>query len=389
VRIAFLGTRGVPARYGGFETAAEEIGRRLAEWNHEVIVYCRNPGQTSRSYVGMHLVNLPALRNKATETLSHTALSTVHAVVKARPDVAFLFNAANAPFIPALRAAGVPVAIHVDGLEWKRAKWGKRASAYYRWAEESSTRWAQAVIADSQGIVDHLLATHGIIATFIPYGAPSVYPHPERLAELQVRQHGYHLSVARFEPENFVAETVGGYVASSCRLPLLVVGDAAYSDRYRQQVIAAAHGDPRVRFLGAIWDQELLDALYAGSASYLHGHSVGGTNPSLLRAMGAGAPVIANDVPFNREVARENGRYCRIPSDVTRECELVEADMSAAIARGQAGRMDITARYQWDEVAATYEKLAHQLFMASQLGGEPVLYHRRHPAGSGGRADPV
>lgn len=388
MRIAILGTRGVPARYGGFETAAEEIGRRLADWNHEVVVYCRNPGQTARSYVGMQLVNLPALRNKATETLSHTALSTVHAMVKSRPDVVFLFNAANAPFIPALRAAGIPVAIHVDGLEWKRAKWGRRASAYYRWAEESSTRWAQAVIADSQGIVDYLLATHGIIATFIPYGAPTVFPHPERLAELQVRQHGYHLSVARLEPENYVAETVEGYVSSSCRLPLIVVGDAAYSDQYRQQVIAAAHGDPRVRFLGAIWDQELLDALYAGSASYLHGHSVGGTNPSLLRAMGAGAPVIANDVPFNREVARENGRYCRNRADVARECELVETDLPAAIARGEAGRIDITARYQWDEVAATYEKLAHQLFMADQLGGEHVLYTRRHPARTVHRSDP-
>ena len=378
MRIALLGTRGVPARYGGFETAAEEIGRRLAEWDHEVIVYCRNPGQTRRNYVGMHLVNLPAVRTKALETLSHTAASVAHSVVRSRPDVVFLFNAANAPFIPVLRAAGIPVAIHVDGLEWKRAKWGRRASAYYRWAEESSTRWAQAVIADSQGIVDYLLTQHGIIATYIAYGAPSVQPHPQRLIEVGVPPRGYHLTVARFEPENHVADIVEGYVLSDSRLPLLVVGDAAYSDRYRQVVLAAAGGDPRVRFLGSIWDQELLDALYASSASYLHGHSVGGTNPSLLRAMGAGAPVIANDVPFNREVARDNGRYCRTAEELARELDLLEADLPSALARGEAGRLDITARYQWDEVAATYEKLAHQLFMSDQLAAEH-LYSRRVP----------
>jgi len=365
LRIGILGTRGVPARYGGFETAAEEIGRRLADWGHEVVVYCRNPGQTQQVHDGMALVNLPAVRVKALETLSHTGLSAAHAVVRDRPDVVFLFNAANAPFIPLLHSAGIPVAVHVDGLESKRAKWGRHGSAYYRWAESRSARWAQAVIADSHGIVDHLLTNHGVIADYIPYGAPIVTPDPARLRELSLTQHGYHLVVARFEPENHVREVVEGYVASSCRLPLLVVGDAVYGSAYRNEIRQAGNGDPRVRFLGGIWDQELLDSLYAGAASYLHGHSVGGTNPSLLRAMGAAAPVIAYDVPFNREVARLNGRYFRRPDDVARECELAESDMAAAIVRGRAGRIDVMERYQWDQVADAYEKLAHALVVDS------------------------
>lgn len=377
MRIAILGTRGVPARYGGFETAAEEIGQRLAEWGHEVVVYCRNPGQTQTWYHGMTLVNLPAVRVKSLETMSHTGLSACHAITQDKPDVAFVFNAANAPYIPLLRLAKIPVAVHVDGLEWQRAKWGRRASTYYKWAERSSIRWAQAVIADSVGIVDYLMSEHGAIATYIPYGAPIVMPHPERLAALQLEPRAYHLVVARFEPENHVSEIVQGYVSSTCRLPLAVVGDAAYGDAYRAQVLKAANGDPRVRFLGSMWDQDLLDALYASATSYLHGHSVGGTNPSLLRAMGAGAPVIANSVTFNHEVAEENGRYFSNPDELARECESVEADPEGAVARGEAGRVDICSRYQWDEVAATYEKLAHELFIAGRLDTE----HRSAPRG--------
>lgn len=378
MRIGILGTRGVPARYGGFETAAEQIGQRLAEWGHEVVVYCRNPGQTQTSYHGMTLVNLPAVRVRSLETISHTGLSAVHAIRRDKPDVIFVFNAANAPYIPLLRMAQIPVAVHVDGLEWQRAKWGRRASAYYKWAERRSVHWAQAVIADSVGIVDYLMSEHGVSATYIPYGAPVVKPHPERLAALNLEPRCYHLLVARFEPENHVSEIVRGYVSSTCVMPLAVVGDAAYGDTYRAQVLKAANGDPRVRFLGSMWDQDLLDALYASATSYLHGHSVGGTNPSLLRAMGAGAPVIANSVSFNREVAEGNGRYFSNPEELARECERVESDVAGAIRRGEAGRVDISSRYQWDEVAAEYEKLAHQLFMTSELSTRG--HHLRHKA---------
>lgn len=361
MRIALIGTRGVPARYGGFETAAEEVGRRLVENGHHVTVYCRYPGQTLDEYLGMHLVNLPAVRRRAAETLSHTALSVAHAIISGRPDVAFVFNAANAPLLPPLRAARIPIAVHVDGLEWKRAKWGPRASAYYLWAEARSVRWADAVIADAHGIAEHLREVHGVAARYIPYGAPIISPPAHRLAELGVTPRGYHLVVARFELENHVQELVAGFVASRCVLPLLVVGDAPYSHAYRAAVIAAAAGDPRVHFLGSVWDADLLDALYGHAATYLHGHCVGGTNPSLLRAMGAGAPVIAWDVVFNREVAGAAGRYVDTPEAAARACEEAEADPGGATARGLAGREDIARRYRWSDVAAAYEALAQEL----------------------------
>jgi glycosyltransferase involved in cell wall biosynthesis len=361
MRIALLGTRGVPARYGGFETAAEEIGRRLVERGHDVVVYCRNPGQTRTEYLGMRLINLPAVRRRAAETLSHTMLSVGHAIAREHPDVAIVFNAANAPFLPALHAARIPVAVHVDGLEWKRAKWGVRAAGYYRWAESRSTRWADAVIADAQGIIDHLREAHGIEAHYIPYGAPIVTPMATRLAEVGIHARQYHLVVARFEPENHVREIVAGYAASRAQMPLIVVGDAPYADAYRAQVHAAAGTDPRVRFLGSLWDADLLDALYAHALTYLHGHSVGGTNPSLLRALGAGAPVSAYDVVFNREVAAGAGVYFTTPGEVAALCEAAEQEPQAAIARGSAGQADVATRYRWSDVAAAYEDLAHDL----------------------------
>jgi glycosyltransferase involved in cell wall biosynthesis len=383
MRIVLMGTRGVPAQYGGFETAVEEVGQRLAARGHEVVVYCRNPGQALEAHLGMRLVNLPAVRARAGETLSHTALSVAHAVTRVHPDVAFVFNAANAPFVPALRRAGIPTAVHVDGLEWQRGKWGPRAAAYYHWAEARSARWADVVIADAHGIVDHMRAAHGVAARYLPYGAPLVGPGPDRLAELGVAARGYHLVVARFEPENHVREIVAGFASSTCTLPLLVVGDAPYGHGYRAQVQAAAGSDPRIRFLGSVWDGDLLDTLYAHALTYVHGHSVGGTNPSLLRALGAGAPVVAWDVVFNREVAGRAGTWVRDPSGVARECLHAEADPATAMARGRAGQAEASQRYRWDDVTAGYEALAAEL-----AGSRRRKRRRPHPlTGEAARTD--
>jgi glycosyltransferase involved in cell wall biosynthesis len=361
LRVALVGTRGVPARYGGFETCVEEVGRRLAERGHDVVVYCRtSPGATEPPadfHLGMRLVHLPAARKRSLETLSHSALSIAHLLAH-RPDAAFVFNAANAPLLPALRAARIPVATHVDGLEWKRAKWGGAGRRYYRLAESLAVRWSDALIADAEGIATYYDREFGAPTTRLTYGAPLIRPGDGRLAELGLERGGYHLVVARFEPENHVDLIVEGYAASDASLPLVVVGSAPYADDYTRRVHSLA--DPRVRFLGGVWDQELLDQLYANSASYLHGHSVGGTNPSLLRAIGAGACVVAFDVDFNREVVADAGRYFRAPSDVAAHVESVEADPWAAAQAGERAR-ELAAGYDWDAVADGYETLARTL----------------------------
>lgn len=367
MRIVMLGTRGVPARYGGFETAIEEIGKRLAADGHDVTVYCRGAEGKPAEYLGMKLVHLPAAPKKSLETLSHSFLSVFHVLFSRRSyDAAFLFNAANAVFLPVLRVRRVRTAVHVDGLEWKRAKWGGAGRRYYRLAESVSVRWADALIADAQGIADYYTEEFSVPTDLIAYGAPiqtEVGDH--RIAELGLTARGYHLVVARFEPENHVLEIVRGYRESDAKLPLVVVGSAPYADEYTEQIQAAADGDDRIRLLGGIWDQDLLDELYAQAATYLHGHSVGGTNPSLLRAMGAGSPIVAFDVIFNREGLGDDGTYFTSPADVADRVIEAEQGWSATpddwTARGQRIRERAAANYNWDSVADRYAELAARL----------------------------
>jgi len=364
MRIALIGTRGVPANYGGFETCIEEIGTRLADGGHEVIVYCRSSEQNDRqnrlpSYRGMKLVHLPALHRRSMETLTHSALSIAHVVTRGRADAVLVFNAANAPLLPAIRMAGLPVATHVDGLEWQRGKWGRIGQQYYRLAEAAAVRWSDALIADAVGISDYIEAEFGAPSELLAYGAPIIRSsNPESLAPLDLHPKQYHLIVARLEPENHVDVIVDGYVRSAAKLPLVVVGSAPYAEKYSARVRSLA--DERVRFLGGVWDQDLLNELYANALTYLHGHSVGGTNPSLLRAIGAGAATDAYDISFNHEVLGPTGRYWSSPDEVASLVMSTEADQGAAVRRGEESRTRAKS-YDWDDVANGYERLCVRL----------------------------
>lgn len=361
LHVAFIGTRGVPAHYGGFETAVEEIGARLVERGHRATVYCRR-AETKRSiHRGMELVHLPAPASRTAETFVHTALSMIHAQ-RHRPDVAFVFNAANAPLLPLLKLARVPFATHVDGLEWKRQKWGPIGSRYYRAAEAIAFRWSPAIIADAVGIQDYYRERFDAETDFIAYGAPILAEsNPDSIRHLGLQAQGYHLVVARFEPENNVALIIKGYLRSTTNRPLVIVGSSPYAKEFTSHLHDLANGDERIRFLGGVWDQDLLDQLYGNALTYLHGHSVGGTNPSLLRAMGAAAPVLALDVNFNREVAADTARYFTSEADVTARIDESESALHSSRQRGIEGQQRAFVHYDWDAVTAEYERLAERL----------------------------
>lgn len=349
-----MGTRGVPALYGGFETAVEEIGSRLAQRGYDVTVYCRNPGQSTTQHKGMHLVNLPAIHHRMAETLSHTALSSVHAIIKDRPDAVLLMNAGNAPFIGPLRLAKIPTAIHLDGLESRREKWRGLGARYYRWAEKSAVKHGAFIISDAQAIASHVRDQYGRESEVIAYGAEVINPPSDRLVELNLNPGEFHLIVARLEPENHVLESVVGYTQSSETKPLIVVGSAPYSDWYIEKVKSAA--DSRTRFLGGIYDQELLNQLYAHAATYTHGHSVGGTNPSLLRAMGAGAQILAFDCDFNREVTDSLALYWATAQEYARLLEnFTQTDMGPLL------QERVAQVYQWDRITDQYEELLKKM----------------------------
>lgn len=379
LRIAMIGTRGVPAAYGGFETAVEEIGSRLVDRGHRVTVYCRNSSAPKTlTHKGMRLVHLPAVRLKAAETLSHTALSVGHVTFTEKPDVALVFNAANAPFVPWLRLLRIPTAVHVDGLEWMRDKWQGIGKRYYKQVEKMSVRWSDALIADAQGIADYYRREFDAPTELLSYGTTIITnPRSDKLAPLGLTPKGFHLVVARFEPENHVDLIVEGYHRSSAALPLVVVGSAPYAASYTQQITRIASDDARIMLLGGVWDQEQLDQLYSNALSYAHGHSVGGTNPSLLRAMGGSASVLAYDVEFNREVAGANGRYFGDPDELRQLFDEVEHAPSRSLEVGQRLQRRAKNHYNWDDVADGYEHLVLRLADGSSIHGSttsPLKY---------------
>ncbi len=314
----------------------------------------------------MRVVNLPAVRHRLEETLSHTVLSSVHAIIRDRPDVALVLNSGNAPVITPLVAAGIPTVVHMDGLEARREKWRGAGSRYYRWAERKAVSSANEVIADSrviQQIIETKFQRH---AHFIPYGAELIDPGVDLLSDLGLVRRDYHLVVARFEPENHVLDAVRAYRMSDETRPLVVVGGSPYSAWYVDEIADAASEDPRIRLVGGIYDQAVLNQLYANCRTYIHGHSVGGTNPSLLRAMGAGAPVLSFDCPFNREVLADQALFWTDTHDLTGHFDEVAHAGDDFVGDGVqrfldecalAGRMRIRDFYSWDQVADAYESV--------------------------------
>lgn len=381
LRVAMVGTRGVPAHYGGFETAVEEVGTRLAARGHAVTVYCRSSQSSSprpAEYRGMALIHLPAARRRSLETLSHTALSVAHLVLNGSYDAVLMFNAANSLFLPWLWLRRGGSATHVDGLEWRRGKWGRIGRAYYRGAESLGVRWSDALIADAQGIAAYYESEFGAKTEKIAYGAPILGDvGSARLEEVSCVPRNYHLVVARFEPENHVDLAIEGYLRSGSSLPLVVVGSNPYWGPHSERIHRLADGHENVRLVGGVWDQELLDQLYANSLTYIHGHSVGGTNPSLLRAMGAAAAVVAYDVNFNREVLGADGVFFTNPSTLAAGILAAEDDVAGSVKRGQRLADRAKDTYNWDKVTDQYERLCVELASGYSQRGIYTGHRRR------------
>ena len=368
MRVALLGTRGVPGNYGGFETFAEEFSARLVQRGHEVTVYCRtrNAPDHPPSHRGARLVHLPALRHKYAETLSHTLLSAIHALF-ARYDIVYVCNSANAPicWIPWLRRQRV--VLNVDGLEWQRSKWGPIAKRYYRWAAKLAAHMPIEIVTDAEVIRSFYERTWGRRTRCIAYGT-TVYERGHlagRVRALDLEPEGYILYVSRMEPENNAHLVVEAYARVETDLPLVLVGDAPYAQAYIERVRAAA--GPRVRFLGYRFGDDY-HALLANARLYIQATEVGGTHPALVEALGHRNAVIAHDVPEHREVLGSAGRYFawRDPSDLAQQID----DLLAS--PGEIDRFRIRAerrvreRFGWDAITDEYEAYFAELIRPTE-----------------------
>jgi glycosyltransferase involved in cell wall biosynthesis len=353
VRIALLGTRGIPANYGGFETFAEELSTRLAERGHAVTVYCRE-GRLEGTYRGVRLQYLPTIRHKYFDTLAHTFLSTLHLLFH-RADVALYCNGANAIFTLLPRLFGIPVALNVDGIERKRKKWNRAAKAWYFVSEWLATFCPSAVVTDAHTIHDYYRKRWRKESIFIPYGADAgKLESTAALDQLGLEPRRYFLYVSRMEPENHPLEVREAFEGVATGLKLALIGDAPYAREYIQRVRDTS--DLRVVMPGAIYGlgyQELGSHCFA----YIHATEVGGTHPALIEAMGRGALVLYRDTPENAEVAGGAG----IPF----EPEELRVKIAAVLNMNEAERDEfrrraearVRERYCWEKVTDAYERL--------------------------------
>ena len=393
LRVAMIGDRGIPARYSGFSTLVEEVSTRLvADYGMDVTVYCRSQYFETHPalYRGVRLVYLAAPGGKSFESLLHSARAIVHAAL--RPfDVALVLDPGNGPLTLPLLLRRMPFVIHTDGLGWQRRKWSALQRRYYRWSEWVSARLATGLVCDSPAMREYYRDTYKAPGAYIPYGGEAGDPPSDAAPErFGLKPGGYHLAVARLEPENNIDLIIREYKASRARLPLVYVGGARYESDYSRGIFAES--DERVKCVGPVYESSVLNGLYRHCRSYIHGHEVGGTNPSLLRAMAAGAACVPIDVVFHREVMGPEGIYFdRQAGHLAAILEELEADDGKTGRLGQLARSRAESLYRWDAVAAAYAELFSRIAQAHRTHGDPAsasgldVYHPEQFSASGAR----
>lgn len=353
-RIAILGSRGIPARFGGFETCAEQLAVRLVRRGCRVTVFCEGgdtPAPAVYQGVRLRYVRTPDIVGLRSIWAD---LVAILACLRGYDQVYMLgYHAAFTFVLP--RLFGVDFWVNMDGLEWRRAKWSHAAKVYLRLSEGLAARLARHLIADAGAIGSHLATCYPGCADkvqVISYGVEVPPPAPARLLDRWgLAPRCYDLVVCRLEPENHVLEIIRGWRAAQRACPLVIVGDHQNNSRYVQALLREAGED--VRFIGTVYEPESLVALRQGCRVYLHGHSVGGTNPSLLEAMACGNRVVARDNPFNREVLGDLGRYFSDADGVSaRLGELAQDTVGETIAAAMIAR--VRERYDWDDITDRY-----------------------------------
>lgn len=364
MKLGILGSRGFPSTYGGYETLVRHLAPYLVAEGHDVTVYCRAREHGRRVWAtsGVRCVATRGWDSKSLSTLSYGASATVHAV-RQKFDALLVLNVANGYYLPALTAASIPTAVNTDGLEWERGKWGTVGKAVFRAGASMTARYATALIADSTAIATRWHTMFGVQSAFIPYGAPVLNAVPtDHIDALGLRPQTYVLVVARLIPENNVDLALDAtHAVCTPDCPLVVVGSANSTSMLEARLVKATRTGA-VRWLGHVSDQELLTQLWSHCGVYVHGHSVGGTNPGLLQALGAGAPTLALDTVYNREVLPRGDQLFPLDASVLamRVDELLRDARRQRTFRDR-GQAIVAEQYRWEAVCGAYLDVLQRL----------------------------
>lgn len=364
MKIALLGTRGIPASYSGFETCVEQLGQRLLERGHEVTVYCRSHHITYEGdcYKGMRLVKLPTISNKYLDTMVHSFISSLHALPK-RYDIALYFIAGNSPVTWIPRIVGTKTILNVDGLDWKREKWPKFAKKYIQFAEYLATKLPTIYLTDSQVVQDYYVERYNSKPPYIPYGSEvEILPPGETLAKYDLEKNKYILFVGRLVPENCAHHLVAAFREMETDMKCVIVGDAAYAEEYISFLKKQAEGDERIIFTGYVFGKGYHE-LGSNALIFVETSGVGGTHPALVEAMAFGTCVVTHNTPENLETIGNAGfsydgkvgagSLSKILTMLLSSPNEVDDFSQLAIKRAKE-------YYSWDNVADEYERLFYK-----------------------------
>jgi glycosyltransferase involved in cell wall biosynthesis len=373
LRIAMLGSRGIPHTYSGYEAFLGEVGPRLVERGHEVIVYCRRSlfRERPKTYKGVRLIYLPSIETKTMGTLTHTAVSMGDVMFRG-VDVIFVVNVVNAfhCILPGLLKK--KVAINVDGLDWKRGKWGRLGRKYFYW----NAKWVgricpKGVVTDAQEMRRIYMEEFGTPSVGIAYGAnieTSANPSVVKLYGLEPS--GYYLVASRLVPENNADLIVRAFEKLKTPRLLAIAGNANYRSAFVDRLRETK--DTRIKFLGHVGNSEHVKELHCNAYAYVHGHSLGGTNPALLKALGYGNCVLALGTAFNQEVLQDYGILFKdVPADLAEKMQQIEdhPEIAARYRSRASGR--IREAYTWERITDQYE----ELFLQLAEGQDPTKVH--------------
>lgn len=361
--IALFGSRGIPHTYGGAEAFLEELAPRLAARGHRVRVYCRSSLFKDRParYRGVDLVYLPNIETKVLGTPTHTLACMLH--VLAHPvDVFLVVNIVNGFHCLLPRLMGRTFAINVDGLDWQRGKWGWVARRYFylnaKWIGKICPQGVITDAAEMQRIYRHQFATD---SACVAYGANiEESENPELVRQYGLKPFEYYLIASRMVPENNPDLIVRAFEKMKTTKLLAVAGGVNYKSEFVRQLQQTK--DSRIRFLGHVGNAQHVKELHCNAYAYVHGHSLGGTNPSLVKALGYGNCILALHTPFNREVLEGHGiMFERDVDDLVRQMQAVEDDPAMADEYRRHAPERIRQAYSWERITDQYEEFFYQL----------------------------
>lgn len=359
LKIAILGSRGIPARYGGFETFTEKLSTRLVKMGIDVTVFCpHNLEFKKHTYHGVKLrfiFNFEKFLGPIGTLLYDIFSLTIAAL--SNFSLIYMLGYGSALFCIIPRVFGKEVIINTDGLEWKRSKWPKLIRRYLKLNEYLSTKFANELISDSIAIKKYFEKKYNKSSIYIPNGADIFFSKNKKiLKKFDLKPFEYYLVVARLEPENNIDKIIKGFSLTKSKKKLFLITNIKHT-KYFKKVKELCEKDKRIIFFGPLYNSEELNELRANAFAYIHGHSVGGTNPSLLESMGCGSCVIAFDVPFNREVLRNNGFFFKNERELKNIIEKIEKLEKKKISQiGEKNREIIKKYYNWDKIAKEYFK---------------------------------